>query len=134
MIDGAGTWGATHGTGGRGSATRSGGPLGARRERPVEGMGLPGPATGVVTERDLTLRSDSLTGWNLLLWNDDVHSMDYVVAVLVRTLAIDPERAIDVMLEAHYEGKAVAWSGAREIAEMYRDNLESAGLTATISR
>ncbi len=92
------------------------------------------PALGLDTERFPVVRSDVLSGWNVVLWNDDVHSMDYVVAVLVRTIGLDIERAVEVMLEAHNHGRAVAWSGAKEIAETYRDGLESHGLTATISR
>lgn len=76
---------------------------------------------------------DFLSGWNVLLWNDDVHSMDFVVGALMRTIPMDLQRAVQVMYDAHENGKAVAWSGAKEVAELYRDGLDSYGLTATIS-
>ncbi|MBA2362710.1 MAG: ATP-dependent Clp protease adaptor ClpS [Chloroflexia bacterium] len=85
-------------------------------------------------ERLETTESTTLTGWNVLLWNDDHHSMDYVVLALVRTLPVDAEQADSIMLDAHSHGKTVAWSGAKEIAELYRDRLEGYGLGATISR
>ncbi len=85
-------------------------------------------------ERLETTESTTLTGWNVLLWNDDHHSMDYVVLALLRTIPIDAERAASIMLDAHTNGKTVVWSGAKEVAELYRDRLEGYGLNATISR
>lgn len=91
-------------------------------------------STETITERHATISSETLSGWSVLLWNDDVHGMDYVVLALVRTIPLEVERAVEVMYEAHERGKAVAWSGAKEVAELYRDGLEGYGLTATISR
>ncbi len=85
-------------------------------------------------ERLETTESTTLTGWNVLLWNDDHHSMDYVVLALLRTIPIDAERAASIMLDAHTNGKTVVWSGAKEVAELYRDRLEGYGLNTTISR
>lgn len=84
-------------------------------------------------EQYITTFSDTLHGWNVILWNDDVHSMDYVVIALVDTVGLSPERAVAVMFEAHDCGKAVAWSGAKEVAETYRDGLQAYGLTVTLS-
>ena len=91
-------------------------------------------STETVAERSSTTHSETLSGWSVLLWNDDVHGMDYVVLTLVRTIPLEVERAVEVMYEAHERGKAVAWSGAKEIAELYRYGLEGHCLTATISR
>lgn len=90
--------------------------------------------TAEVGEQQQQRTSDEfLSGWNVLLWNDDVHSMDFVVGALMRTIPMDLQRAVQVMYDAHENGKAVAWSGAKEVAELYRDGLDSYGLTATIS-
>ena len=94
------------------------------------------PRLRVEAEAELHLAqlSDTLTGWNVLLWNDDHNSMDHVVRALVATIGLSLERAVAVMYDAHEHGKTVAWSGAKEPAELYRDGLEAFGLTATISR
>lgn len=76
---------------------------------------------------------DTLHGWHVLLWNDDIHSMDYVVLALMKTIGLGVKSAVHIMLEAHTNGKAIAWSGAKETAEAYREGLEEYGLTATIS-
>ena len=85
-------------------------------------------------EKELLDIPDSLFGWKVILWNDDVHSMDYVVLVLMRCLGMDLEKATQVMLEAHHNGQSVAWAGAKETAELYQDRLLSFGLTATIEK
>jgi ATP-dependent Clp protease adapter protein ClpS len=43
-------------------------------------------------------------------------------------------RATKIMLEAHNRGKAVVTTCPLELAELYRDRLESCGLTATIEK
>lgn len=44
------------------------------------------------------------------------------------------ERATEIMLEAHTNGQAEVITCPLELAELYRDRLESFGLTATIER
>lgn len=88
----------------------------------------------LTTDEIMMLSQDTLSGWNVLLWNDEVHSMDYVVAVLVKIIGLTIEPAVNIMLQAHETGKAVAYTGAKEIAEAHRDGLEQYGLTATLSR
>lgn len=71
----------------------------------------------------------------LVLHNDDVNSMDHVVhALLVSVPEVDLERAAEIMLIAHNHGEADVIRCPLERAELYRDRLESHGLTATIRR
>ncbi|TLN28686.1 ATP-dependent Clp protease adaptor ClpS [bacterium] len=69
----------------------------------------------------------------VLLHNDDVNDMDHVVRALLLVVAgLTPGDAGRIMLEAHREGIALVIVCHRELAELYRDGLRSAGLTATI--
>ncbi|MDQ3855241.1 MAG: ATP-dependent Clp protease adaptor ClpS [Chloroflexota bacterium] len=104
-----------------------------QRDRTAPGAVEVQTSSGTIQAPETTDRAGTLFGWSVLLWNDDVHSMDYVVAVLAQVIGLEVEAAVRVMFEAHTRGKAVAWSGAREIAELYRDGLESYGLTATLA-
>lgn len=71
----------------------------------------------------------------VILHNDDVHTMDYVVESLLRCVSeLARPQAMAVMLEAHNHGQAVVILCPLERAEAYRDCLQSRGLTATIER
>ena len=72
--------------------------------------------------------------YNVLLWNDDVNDMAHVVMALMSVCHLGAPAATEVMLKAHRNGKAVAKTSPLEHAEMYRDGLESKGLTATIEK
>lgn len=74
-----------------------------------------------------------LPRYRVVLHNDEVHAMDYVVRALLRTVqGMRVEEAIKIMLEAHLSGKAVVVICSKETAEWYRAGLEGYGLTSTI--
>jgi ATP-dependent Clp protease adaptor protein ClpS len=61
--------------------------------------------------------------------------MLYVVQCLVKSVPkLGTTRATRIMLEAHNRGKAVVTTCPLELAELYRDRLQSFGLTATIEK
>ncbi|OGW46521.1 MAG: hypothetical protein A2078_06410 [Nitrospirae bacterium GWC2_57_9] len=70
--------------------------------------------------------------FKVLLHNDDRNSMQHVVGVLRRVFRISRERAEQIMLEAHQKGIALCAVEPLETAELHRDQLVSASLTATI--
>ena len=55
--------------------------------------------------------------YRVLLLNDDFTPMDFVVAVLEQVFHLSRERASQVMLKVHNEGRAVAGVYSRDIAE-----------------
>lgn len=74
-----------------------------------------------------------LPRYRVLLFNDDHNAMDDVVLALVRTIAgMEMEQAVRIMLEAHTTGCAQVIICLKEVAEHYRESLESYGLTSTI--
>jgi ATP-dependent Clp protease adaptor protein ClpS len=74
-----------------------------------------------------------LPPWRVMLHNDDVHSMEDVVAALLITVPdLTPEEATAIMFEAHFNGVALVIVTPKERAEFYRERLESFGLTSTI--
>ena len=71
----------------------------------------------------------------VILHNDDVNEMGHVVRALLSSVPeLDIERASEIMLTAHLRGQAEVIRCPLERAELYRDRLESHGLTATIER
>ncbi|MBI4498283.1 MAG: ATP-dependent Clp protease adapter ClpS [Chloroflexi bacterium] len=76
-----------------------------------------------------------LPRYHVILHNDDMNGMHYVVHCLLRCVpSLTPEQATAIMLEAHHHGQAVVITCPLEPAELYRERLESCGLTATIER
>jgi ATP-dependent Clp protease adaptor protein ClpS len=91
------------------------------------------PEVGEPAETAPKPREQILPPWRVLLHNDDQHDMLFVVRSLIKSVPnLGATRATQIMLEAHNHGKAVVTTCPLELAELYRDRLESFGLTATI--
>ncbi|MBI3966777.1 MAG: ATP-dependent Clp protease adaptor ClpS [Chloroflexi bacterium] len=61
--------------------------------------------------------------------------MDHVIRAIVQSVpGIGNHRATEIMFEAHFYGVALVTSAPLELAELYRDRLQTFGLTATIER
>lgn len=56
--------------------------------------------------------------YKVVLNNDDYTPMEFVIDVLQRFFVMDLERATQLMLSVHYEGKAICGIYSAEIAEM----------------
>ena len=87
--------------------------------------------------QDKTVKKPGGTGyekWNVVLWNDDHNSMDGVMLALMRIIGHNAQTARDLMSTAHTMGSAIVYTGHKEHSEMYREQLEAAGLTATIEK
>ncbi len=91
------------------------------------------PARAPELDDDVDVRRRILPPYKVILHNDDHNSMDHVVRSLMRSVpGIGISAAVKIMLEAHNTGRAVVIVCPLEPAELYRDRLESCGLTATI--
>ena len=84
--------------------------------------------------RERTL-DETLPPYRVILHNDDVNEMGHVVRALLASVPeLDVRGATEIMLTAHLQGRAAVIACPLERAELYRDRLESHGLTATIER
>src|SRR5687767_8594123 len=72
--------------------------------------------------------------WNVIVWNDPVTLMSYVVFVLRKLFGHDEATATKLMLQVHNEGRAVVASGPREKSESDVARLHAHGLQATLAR
>lgn len=70
--------------------------------------------------------------WRVVVANDPVNTMPYVVACFVRVLQVEVAEARRLMLEIHRKGKGVVWSGGREKAESLALQLQQWHLRATL--
>jgi ATP-dependent Clp protease adaptor protein ClpS len=72
--------------------------------------------------------------WNVVVHNDPVNLMSYVTHVFRRIFGFSREKAEKHMMEVHRNGRSVVWTGAREKAEFYVQQLHADLLLATIER
>jgi len=72
--------------------------------------------------------------WNVIVHNDPVNLMSYVTLVFRQIFGFSREKAKAHMLEVHHKGRSIVWSGARERAEFYVQQLHARQLLATIER
>jgi ATP-dependent Clp protease adaptor protein ClpS len=71
--------------------------------------------------------------YRVLLHNDDFNAMEYVVQVLMQTVAgMTQPQAVDIMMEAHTNGTALVITCELEHAEFYCETLRGHGLSSTI--
>lgn len=84
------------------------------------------PDVGEVAEPDFP--------WIVIVWNDPINLMSYVVYVFQKLFGYPREKATKLMLDVHYKGKAVVSSGPREKAEMDVFRLHAHGLWATMQK
>ena len=82
------------------------------------------------TETDLDLDQP----WNVVVWDDPVNLMSYVVYVLQKVFGYKRELANKLMLEVHNQGKSLVASEAREQAELHLHQLHQYGLRATLQQ
>lgn len=96
-----------------------------------------GPATATATApAKATPRpvSKPLDQYKVLLHNDDVHEMMFVVQSIVEVVPMAAKQAFTVMAEAHQTGVALVTVTHLELAELYQERFQSKGLTATIEK
>jgi ATP-dependent Clp protease adaptor protein ClpS len=98
-------------------------PVEAPVEQPVEHRD---PAEGEDVRPDIP--------WIVIVWNDPINLMSYVVHVFQKLFGYSHEKATKLMLDVHHKGKAVVSQGNREKAEIDVYRLHAYGLWATMEK
>ena len=101
-------------------------------------------AHGWYGEIDLRLRKSNLEEWyqlearqqekkqtqrlppyHVILENDEHHTFEFVVESLQKALGYSQERSYQLTMQAHTAGRAVVWTGPKEVAELKADQIRS---------
>jgi ATP-dependent Clp protease adaptor protein ClpS len=95
-----------------------------------------GPMSTPVREREAETTERVLPDapWDVVVWDDPVNLMSYVVFVLRRVFGFPEPVARKLMLEVHNNGRSLVASEPREQAERYVQELHGYGLQATMER
>ena len=68
--------------------------------------------------------------WRVIVRNDDHNTFEGVAATLARFIpGIDMNKGFAIADRIHQAGLAIVWTGHKELAEHYWDQLRDAGLT-----
>ena len=74
------------------------------------------------------------TPWVTIVWNDPVNLMTYVSYVFRSYFGFARERAEELMMQVHENGRAVVATGAREEMERHVEAMHDFGLWATVGK
>ena len=95
---------------------------------------------GTITTAEPTIEKETRSEeeldlpWQVIVHNDPVNLMSYVTMVFQRVFGYPREKAERHMLEVHHNGRSILWSGMREPAELYVQQLHGYLLLATIEK
>jgi len=80
------------------------------------------------------LRHELDRPWHVVVHNDPVNLMSYVTMVFRRVFGWTTEKAEQHMMEVHQKGRSIVWSGGKEKAEHYVQQLHGFLLLATMEK
>ena len=93
-------------------------------------MTAPLTTPGIDTEDDVAF--DHL--WKVIVWDDPINLMSYVTFVFRKVFGYSKDKAEQLMMQVHVEGRAIVSSGTREKAELDVFRLHEHGLWATLEQ
>lgn len=88
------------------------------------------PSTDVQTKSKV----QTTPPWSVVIFDDPVNLMAYVTLVLKRVFGYSKAKAEKLMLEVHNAGKSIVWTGEKEQAELYVQQLHSHQLKASLQK
>ncbi|WP_341942218.1 ATP-dependent Clp protease adapter ClpS [Microbacterium sp. LWH10-1.2] len=92
------------------------------------------PAASPELDEQLDLSAAPMEPWQVVVWNDPVNLMSYVVRVFRTYFGYSLDRATQLMLAVHHDGHAIVATGPRETMEVHAQALHDFGLWATVRK
>ena len=72
--------------------------------------------------------------WNVVVHDDPVNLMQYVTFVLMKIFGYGEAKATILMMQVHKLGRSIVWSGEREKAEFYVQQLQAFQLKTSLEK
>jgi ATP-dependent Clp protease adaptor protein ClpS len=90
--------------------------------------------TGVETwqESDTDVLTSVEHTYNLVVWNDEVNTFDWVIETLVEVCGHTPEQAEQCAFIIHFHGKYAVKNGDYDTLKPMREAITDRGINATI--
>ncbi len=87
---------------------------------------------GTLTETQIKTKDTVAPPWSVIVFDDPVNLMQYVTMVFKKVFGYSQEKATVLMKQVHENGRSLVWSGEKEKAEFYVQQLHSFQLNATL--
>jgi ATP-dependent Clp protease adaptor protein ClpS len=88
--------------------------------------------TRVKESSDLDLLTETKTGYQLIVWNDNVNTFDWVIKALVDICGHSAEQAEQCAIFIHHKGKYAVKDGDYDTLKPMREAITERGIDATI--
>lgn len=99
-------------------------------EKLIAALGLDNPRRQEESEVEVLVDVDAAS--RLVVWNDDIHTFDYVIDCLIEICKHTREQAEQCTILIHYKGKCTVKSGELKDLLPMHEKLLSRGLTSEI--
>jgi ATP-dependent Clp protease adaptor protein ClpS len=93
----------------------------------MRAMAPPGPALPQVSEPQVETVSAPCPMWHVILLDDDDHSYDYVIEMLMRVFDHSLETAYHMALEVDTTGRVIVDTTTKERAELKQEQVHGYG-------
>jgi len=87
-------------------------------------------ATETLTKKNTQLAMP----WTVIVYDDPVNLMQYVTTVFKKVFGYSDQKATALMMQVHQKGRSLVWSGEKEKAEFYVQQLHSYQLNASMEK
>ena len=92
------------------------------------------PIDAPIIEKKEKQSTELDSSWSVVVFDDPVNLMEYVSKVFQKVFGYSKAKSEDLMMTVHQAGKALVWSGARERAELYVQQLHQYQLQASLEK
>jgi ATP-dependent Clp protease adaptor protein ClpS len=91
-----------------------------------------------MSDTDTLIQTEEVTSldvpWNVVVNDDPVNLMGYVTFVLTKVFGYDEKKASILMIQVRRQGRSIVWTGEREKAEFYVQQLQGHQLKTTLEK
>lgn len=88
------------------------------------------PLTELLDQTDVI--TETSTGYNLILWNDEVNTFEWVIETLIEICGHSTEQAEQCAMLIHHKGKYAVKTGSYEILKPQCDAINDRLINASI--
>lgn len=79
------------------------------------------------TVEETSTKTHKQRPYNLVLLNDDDHSVLYVVDLCSKLFGFSKEKGVQVAQEVHFNGRCIVFTGSLEVVELKQEQVHSFG-------